>query len=102
MGSTRHTVPTPSFELTHHGRLLGDLARGDLRWAVHLDTRPHPRQAANERGQVPLQGRLHFVRDDGQVRSTGWIFVEFGEHDILARFAEFSANELWQLLDSLA
>jgi hypothetical protein len=36
-----------------------------------------------------------------RVRSTGWIFVEWTEADILARFGEFSAAELWLLLDSL-
>ena len=49
-----------------------------------------------------LQGRLHFVGTGGQVRSTGWIFAEWSDADILHRFNEFSASELWLLLDSLA
>jgi hypothetical protein len=83
------------------GRLLGELQRGGLQWNVVLETRPHPRAPG---GAGPWQGRLHFVRDDGgePTRSTGWIFVEWGEQEMLGRFAEFSAVELWKLLDSLA
>lgn len=82
------------------GRVLGALQRGDIQWDVLLETRPHPR-AEGARG--PLQGRLHFVRDDGDaVRSTGWIFVEWGDTEMLVRFSQFSAVELWHLLDSLA
>jgi hypothetical protein len=81
------------------GRLLGELQRGGIQWNVLLETRPHPRAP----GGAPCQGRLHFVRDDGgEARSTGWIFVEWGEQEMLGRFAEFSAVELWKLLDSLA
>jgi hypothetical protein len=82
------------------GRQLGDLQRGDVRWTVLLETRPHPR-AQGATGS--LQGRLHFARDGGDlVRATGWIFVEPGETEMLVRFSAFSAVELWQLLDSLA
>ena len=95
-------VPASSVESTSvpAGRILGGLQRGDIQWNVLLETRLHPR-AEGERG--PLQGRLHFVRDDGDaVRSTGWIFVEWGDTEMLTRFSEFSAVELWHLLDSLA
>jgi hypothetical protein len=82
------------------GRHLGELQRGDAQWTVLLETRPHPR-AHGPKGS--LQGRLHFVRDGGDaVRATGWIFVEPGESEMLVRFTEFSAVELWHLLDSLA
>jgi hypothetical protein len=41
--------------------------------------------------------------DQAQVqRSTGWIFSEWSDADIVHRFNEFSAAELWLLLDSLA
>jgi hypothetical protein len=40
------------------------------------------------------QARVH--------RSTGWIFAEWTDADIVNRFNEFSAAELWLLLDSLA
>jgi hypothetical protein len=82
------------------GRQLGELQRGDVQWTVLLETRTHPR-AQGATGS--LQGRLHFVRDGGDaVRSTGWIFVEPGETEMLVRFSEFSAVELWHLLGSLA
>ena len=97
MGSPR--VPAPVAVPEPAGRLLGELQRGGIPWNVLLETRPHPR-ADNGRGA--LQGRLHFVRDDGvEARATGWIFVAWSEQEMLGRFAEFSAVELWQLLDSL-
>ncbi len=49
-----------------------------------------------------LQGRLHFVDQAEVQRSTGWIFSEWTDTDIVNRFNEFSAAELWLLLDSLA
>lgn len=82
------------------GRSLGELARGESRWTVYLETRPHPRGSGLRHNT--LQGRLHFV-DQVQVhRSTGWIFAEWTDTDIVNRFNEFSAAELWLLLDSLA
>jgi hypothetical protein len=35
-------------------------------------------------------------------RHTGWIFAEWTDTEIVSRFNEFSAAELWLLLDSLA
>jgi hypothetical protein len=34
-------------------------------------------------------------------RSTGWIFVEPTDQELLRRFQDFSAVELWKLLESL-
>jgi hypothetical protein len=34
-------------------------------------------------------------------RSTAWIFVEPSEQDLVRRFQDFSAVELWKLLESL-
>jgi len=42
------------------------------------------------------------VDQSGVQRSTGWIFSEWSDTDIVNRFNEFSAAELWLLLDSLA
>lgn len=101
MASSRAPASAGSPDLTPWGRDLGDLARADARWRVYVETRAHPRGPDGPRG-TPLQGRLHFVEADGErVRSTGWIFVEWTEADVLARFGEFSAAELWLLLDSL-
>lgn len=72
---------------------LGDLARGGTTWHVFLETRADTR---------PVRARVHFVGDDNASRSTGWIFVEWTEEDLLRRFHEFSALELWRLLESLA
>ena len=70
---------------------LGDLARGGVTWKVYFETKTDTR---------PVKGRIHFVTEAGQ-RSTGWIFIEPAEQDLLRRFHEFSALELWRLLESL-
>ena len=46
------------------------------------------------------QGRLHFV-EGPRHKSTGWIFREWTEQDIVDRFSEFSPIELWKILESL-
>ena len=51
-------------------------------------------------GELPSRGRVHFVSDE-TTRATGWIFVEVSEQEVLRRFQEFSAVELWKLLESL-
>jgi len=73
-------------------RHLGDLARGGATWRVFFETRLDSK---------PAKARVHFVTN-GEQRSTGWIFVEYSEQDLLRRFQEFSAIELWRLLESLA
>ncbi len=87
------TQPTaaeiPSVPGAHH---LGDLGRGGVTWKVYLETNTT---------MVPVKGRVHFVADATQ-RSTGWIFIERTEQDLLRRFHEFSALELWRVLESLA
>ncbi len=72
-------------------RHLGDLARGENAWRVYLET-----QASSS----PARGRIHFV-SDAATRSTGWIFVEPSDQDLMRRFQDFSAVELWKLLESL-
>jgi hypothetical protein len=72
-------------------RHLGDLARGDLSWRVYLETNAD---------QPPARARVHFVSSES-TRSTGWIFMEWTETDLLRRFNDFSAVELWKLLESL-
>lgn len=99
MGSPPASASADDPDRLPAGRHLGELQRGEVVWTVLLETRTHPR-APGAKGS--LQGRLHFVRDGGAARSTGWIFVEPGEPDMLVRFSEFSAVELWHLLDSLA
>lgn len=90
MGQSHQPVPAsvPDAPLARH---LGDLGRADERWQVFLETRPQ--------GQT-VAGRVHFLQD-GQARSSAWILLEWSEPDVLHRFNEFSAVELWRLLESL-
>jgi hypothetical protein len=74
-------------------RQMGELARGESRWDVLLETVPDPSVDA-------IRGRIHFISGNTH-RLSGWIFLEWAEKDIDTRFAEFSAQELWNLLDSL-
>lgn len=73
-------------------RFLGDLARGGVTWRVFFEINTD---------HAPVRGRVHFVSQAEQ-RATGWIFVEPTEEELLTRFHEFSALELWRLLESLA
>jgi hypothetical protein len=72
-------------------RYLGDLARANERWQVFLESRPQ--------GQA-VAGRVHFVQGE-LTRSSAWILLEWNEPEVVARFNEFSAVELWRLLESL-
>ena len=74
-------------------RQMGELVRGDSRWDVVLESVMDPTVNA-------VRGRIHFI--SGNVhRLSGWIFLEWSEGDVDIRFGEFSAQELWTLLDSL-
>lgn len=75
-------------------RQMGELARGESRWDVLLETVRDPEVNA-------LRGRIHFISSNLH-RLSGWIFLEWAERDVEERFGEFSAQELWNLLDSLA
>jgi hypothetical protein len=89
-GMTTSPLDLPDFPGARH---LGDLARGETAWRVYLETHP---------GEHPARGRIHFVSgSDAATRSTGWIFVEPSDQDLLRRFQDFSAVELWKLLESL-
>ena len=74
-------------------RQMGELQRGDSRWDVLLETVHDPEIGA-------IRGRIHFISGTTH-RLSGWIFLEFAEQEIQARFNEFSAQELWNLLGSL-
>lgn len=75
-------------------RQMGELVRGDTRWDVVLEV-------ARDESIGGLRGRIHFVAG-AQHRLSGWIFLEWAAKDIEARFTEFSAQELWNLLNSLS
>ena len=74
-------------------RQMGELARGESRWDVLLET-------VRDGSVEAFRGRIHFVGGTAH-RMSGWIFLEWKEADVLTRFGEFSAQELWNLLDSL-
>jgi hypothetical protein len=90
MGQPQHPLSAalPEAPTARH---LGDLGRADARWQVYLETR--------SQGQT-VAGRVHFVQGD-LIRSSAWILLEWSEQDVLHRFNEFSAVELWRLLESL-
>ena len=73
---------------------MGELVRGESRWDVLVEY-------ARDEDIGALRGRIHFV--SGNIhRLSGWIFLEWAAADIRTRFEEFSAQELWNLLDSLS
>ncbi len=74
-------------------RQMGELARSDSHWDVLLETVTDPSVDA-------IRGRIHFISGNTH-RLSGWIFLEWVERDVERRFSEFSAQELWNLLDSL-
>ena len=75
-------------------RQVGELQRGESRWDVLIEF-------ARDEEIGALRGRIHFVAGVLH-RLSGWIFLEWSARDIETRFNEFSAQELWNLLDSLA
>jgi hypothetical protein len=75
-------------------RQMGELVRGDSRWDVLLETVGDPAVGA-------VRGRIHFISVNVH-RLSGWIFLEWSEQEVQTRFGDFSALELWNLLDSIA
>ena len=74
-------------------RQMGELQRGASHWVVLIE-------CARDEEVGALRGRIHFI--SGVLhRLSGWIFLEWSARDIETRFNEFSAQELWNLLDSL-
>jgi len=74
-------------------RPMGELTRGEDRWDVVLET--------VKDAEGVIRGRIHFISGNNH-RLSGWIFLEWQDKDVEERFAEFSAQELWNLLDSLS
>lgn len=72
---------------------MGELKRGQYRWDVYLELRPDGDMGA-------VRGRIHFV-GDGSQKTTGWVFLEWHEKDVLERFGEFSAVELLQFVEAI-
>jgi hypothetical protein len=72
---------------------MGELKRGPSRWDVYLELEP-------DRELEAVRGRIHFV-GEGNRKTTGWVFLERQERDIVERFGEFSAVELLQFVESI-
>ena len=88
--STRFDPPLSAIQ----ARQMGELQRGESHWDVLIEF-------ARDEEVGALRGRIHFIA--GVVhRLSGWIFLEWSARDIETRFTEFSAQELWNLLDSIA
>lgn len=88
--STRFDPPLSQIK----ARQMGELQRGEARWSVLLET-------VRDTAVGALRGRIHFISGNMH-RLSGWIFLEWTEQDVEARFGEFSAQELWNLLNSLS
>jgi hypothetical protein len=88
-GSTRFDPPYSEIK----ARQMGELQRGGHPWEVLLETARDPDVEA-------VRGRIHFVAGSLH-RLSGWIFLEWSDREIEARFSDFSAQELWNLLDSI-
>ena len=84
----------PAFSWGQHATHMGQLARSDVRWDVYLELVPDTSDKHLRRG------RVHFVAGERH-RESAWIFLEYADRDVLDRFNEFSAVELWSLLESL-
>ena len=84
----------PAYAWGQHATHMGQLARSDLRWDVYLELMPDGSDKRLRRG------RVHFVAGERH-RESAWIFLEYADRDVLERFNEFSAVELWSLLESL-
>ena len=76
-----------------HARHMGELKRGQHHWDVYLEVQPDAELSA-------VRGRIHFVGDGGH-KTTGWVFLEWQEKDVLERFGEFSAVELLQFVEAI-
>jgi hypothetical protein len=75
-------------------RAMGELEIGEARWDVLLEIATDPVDGV-------VHGRIHFI--SGNVhRLSSWIFLEWTDKDIEARFREYSSGRnLWDLLKSL-
>ena len=72
---------------------MGHLVRSEVTWQVYLEIHADPDKSLR-------RGRIHFVSGERH-RESAWIFVEHAEREVQERFNEFSAVELWSLLESL-
>lgn len=82
------------FAWSQHATHMGHLKFGGAAWDVYVETQ------ADATDKRIHKGRLHFVAGERH-RESAWIFLEWSDQDIRARFNDFSPVELWSLLESL-
>ncbi len=82
-----------AYSWSKHATHMGHLARGDVRWDVFLEV-------VSDADKSVRRGRVHFVAGERH-RESAWVFLEYTDRDVLERFNEFSAVELWSLVESL-
>lgn len=88
--STRFDPPLAQIK----ARPMGELEIGEARWDVLLETATDPADGV-------VHGRIHFISGNTH-RLSSWIFLEWHEKEVEARFREFSSGRnLWDLLQSL-
>lgn len=84
----------PAFGWSQHATHMGQLNRADAKWDVFLEL------VADTADKHLRRGRVHFVAGERH-RESAWIFLEYTDREVLDRFNEFSAIELWSLVESL-
>jgi hypothetical protein len=72
---------------------MGQLARGETTWEVYVEFEFPPDDGT-------VRGRIHFVHGDRH-RQSAWVFLERTQKEVQERFNDFSANELWNLVEAL-
>jgi hypothetical protein len=88
--STRFDPPYSEIK----ARQMGELEIGEAKWDVVLEVARDPADGV-------VHGRIHFVSGNTH-RLSSWIFLEWNEKDVEARFREYSSGRnLWDLLRSL-
>ena len=87
-------TPRPPYGWAQHATHMGQLKRSEIRWDVYLEMLP------DQDDRTLRRGRVHYVAGERH-RESAWIFLERTDRDVLDRFNEFSAIELWSLLESL-
>ncbi|HEY2806537.1 MAG TPA: hypothetical protein VGI92_11840 [Gemmatimonadales bacterium] len=84
----------PTFAWSQNAIHMGQLKRAETQWDVYLEV------AGDGVDKKLRRGRVHFVAGERH-RESAWIFLEYSDRDVTDRFNDFSAMELWSLLESL-
>jgi hypothetical protein len=80
--------------------VIGASLRGFFEAAERAQTRSFGETDPAAPEMTGVRGRVHFVQGERH-RESAWIFLDRTHGDVVSRFNEFGANELWQLLEAL-